>query len=175
MVCPPVARRMCLLGRDDVCRLGVGSDWRGCYSQLMRTALMFFGCLLLMTLAACGGGEASTSATAAAPDGVITITSVEQFDAEIAKARPGAVVVADFHAEWCGPCKKLSPELNALVASNPGKFYVLKVDIDQQPKLAERFQVESIPLLVKFADGKAGDRQLGFQGKEKLSTWLAIK
>ncbi len=139
----------------------------------------------LMLLTACGGGEStapsSTTPAGGAPDSsdapaeVITITSVEQFDAEIAKARPGAVVVADFHAEWCGPCKKLAPELNALAHTNPGKLYVLKVDIDQQPGLAERFQVESIPLLIKFADGKAGERQVGFQNKEKLAAWLAIK
>jgi thioredoxin len=147
----------------------------------MRNALLCFVCTGLLLLVACGGGETTAGSTtsaapaAAAPEEVITITSVEQFDAEIAKARPGAVVVADFHAEWCGPCKKLGPELNALATINPGKLYVLKVDIDQQPKLAERFQVESIPLLVKFVDGKAGERQLGFQNKDKLKAWLAIK
>ncbi|HEX3135075.1 MAG TPA: thioredoxin family protein [Planctomycetota bacterium] len=102
------------------------------------------------------------------------MTTPAQFDAEIAKTRPGAVVVADFHAEWCGPCKKLGPELVALAAAHPGKLYVLKVDIDQQPKLADRFQVESIPLLVKFKDGKESERSLGYSGKDKLATWLAI-
>jgi thioredoxin len=128
----------------------------------------------LMTLTACGGGDSQTATVTIAPAEVIVIASVEQFDAEIAKPRPGAVVVADFHAEWCGPCKKLTPELNALAAANPGKLYVLKVDIDQQPKLAERFQVESIPLLVKFADGKPGERQVGFIGGERLARWLGV-
>lgn len=132
-------------------------------------------CALLVTLASCGGADATPTVTAApAPAEVIEITTPAQFDAEIAKARPGAVVVVDFHAEWCGPCKKLAPELTALAVANPGKLYVLKVDIDQQPKLAERFQVESIPLLVKFKDGKESERSLGYSGKEKLTAWLAI-
>jgi thioredoxin len=132
-------------------------------------------CALALFLTSCGGADAPTpTATGPAPAEVIEITTLAQFDAEIAKARPGAVVVADFHAEWCGPCKKLGPELVALAAAHPGKLYVLKVDIDQQPKLAERFQVESIPLLVKFKDGKESERNLGYSGKDKLATWLAI-
>lgn len=138
----------------------------------MRNLLL--GCILLLTLAACGGGDNQTATVTIAPPEVIVITSVEQFDTEVAKPRPGAVVVADFHAEWCGPCKKLTPELNALATAHPGKLYVLKVDIDQQPKLAERFQVESIPLLVKFADGKPGERKVGFIGGEKLAGWLGV-
>lgn len=170
-----------MAGFADARRLADGSDGVGCYATTMRNVLIGFVGTWMLLLVACGGGETTTAKTpsaapaAAAPEEVITITSVEQFDAEIAKARPGAVVVADFHAEWCGPCKKLAPELNALATLNPGKLYVLKVDIDQQPKLAERFQVESIPLLVKFVDGKAGERQLGFQNKDKLKAWLAIK
>lgn len=149
--------------------------------MVMRIAACSLIAGLLVILVACGGGETAASAPTAStpetapPEEIITITSVEQFDAEVAKARPGAVVVADFHAEWCGPCKKLGPELIGLATLNPGKLYVLKVDIDQQPKLAERYQVESIPLLIKFVGGKAGERQLGFQNKDKLKAWLAIK
>ncbi len=137
------------------------------------TTLVF--CAIVLVLVSCGGANATPTVTVGpAPAEVIEITTPEQFDAEIAKARPGAVVVADFHAEWCGPCKKLGPELVALAAANPGKLYVLKIDVDQQPKLAERFQVESIPLLVKFTDGKESERNVGYGGKDKLAAWLEI-
>lgn len=137
----------------------------------------------VLALASCGGdGAAVTVApTGAAPapasgqvEGILDITSVAQFDAEIAKPRPGTVVVADFHAEWCGPCKLLGPDLVALAQANPGKLLVLKVDVDQHQQLAERFQVESIPLLVKFAGGKEVARNVGYEGREKVAAWLGV-
>lgn len=146
-----------------------------------RPLLPSLACIAVLALAACGGDGATVTATpgptaaaAAVPAEIIEITSPAQFDAEIAKPRPDAVVVADFHAEWCGPCKRLGPDLVALAAAHPGRLYVLKVDVDQQPKLAERFQVESIPLLVKFAGGKETARSVGYGGKEKLAEWLGL-
>jgi thioredoxin len=170
---------------------GAPSSARGVGMQPLAASLVF---VLALILVSCGGADsaapapatsAPTSAQAPAPTAVgaavgaaipeiIDITNAAQFDAEIAKARPGAVLVVDFHAEWCGPCKKLAPDLVALATAHPGKLYVLKVDIDQQPQLAERFQVESIPLLVKFKDGKESERSLGYPGKEKLTAWLGI-
>ncbi|MBA3700483.1 MAG: thioredoxin family protein [Planctomycetes bacterium] len=144
--------------------------------QPITTFLLF---ALVLVLVSCGGGDGTATATSTATAGpapaeVIDITTPAQFDAEIAKARPGAVVVVDFHAEWCGPCKKIAPDLVALATAHPGKLYVLKVDIDQQPQLAERFQVESIPLLVKFKDGKESERQIGYPGKAAVAKWLGI-
>jgi thioredoxin len=140
----------------------------------MRRTITCLLCAIAFLLAACGGGDTAMAPVAAPPE-VIDITSTAQFEAEVAKAHAGAVVVADFHAEWCGPCKKLGPELIALAAANPGRLYVLRIDIDQQPDLAARFLVESIPLLVKFTGGKAGERQPGYVGKEALAQWLAIR
>jgi thioredoxin-like negative regulator of GroEL len=118
----------------------------------------------------------ANSMPAVLPPEVIDITSSEQFDAEIAKARPEAVVVADFHAEWCLPCRKLGPELVALAQANPGKFLVLRVDFDQHPKLIERFQVEVLPLVVKFKDGKEVARLPGYEkDKAKFAAWLGIR
>ena len=144
----------------------------------MRPTILSVLCVFAVLLAACGGDapEAATAvpATATAATDVLEITSEAQFNAEIAKARPGVVVVADFHAEWCGPCKKLGPDLVDLATTHPGKLVVLKVDIDQQPQLANRFQADSIPLLIKFSAGKESERQVGYGGKDKLATWLAI-
>jgi thioredoxin-like negative regulator of GroEL len=133
----------------------------------------------ILGLVACGGDGApaptvSGPTAPASPPGILDITSVAQFEAEIAKPRPGVVVVADFHAEWCGPCRKLGPELVALAAANPGRLYVLKIDTDQHPALTERFQAETIPLLVKFSDGKESARKLGYEGKERLTAWVGV-
>lgn len=147
-------------------------------------------CASVLALAACGSNEATVTATPAPaaptkeangmpsvlPPEVIEITSTEQFDAEIAKPRPDAVVIADFHAEWCVPCRKLGPELVEIALAHPGKFFVLRVDFDEHPKLVDRYQAETLPLLVKFKDGKEVARQIGIEkDKEKFMGWLGIK
>ena len=109
------------------------------------------------------------------PPEVIEITSTAQFEAEIAKPRPGATVIADFHAAWCAPCRKLGPELVALAQQHPGKLFVLRVDFDQHPQLADRYQAESLPLLVKFTDGKETARMVGIEkDKAKFRAWLGL-
>ncbi len=134
----------------------------------------------MMLLVSCGGEHAKPATAvpvgAGLPtEGVLEISSIAQFNAEIARDVPGVVVVADFHAEWCGPCRLLSPDLVALATAHPGKLVVLKVDIDQHPQLAARFQAESIPLLVTFRAGKESARQVGYPGsKERLAAWLAL-
>ena len=147
-------------------------------------------CALVLALAACGSNDATVTPTSipaaptkeangmpsVLPPEVIEITSLEQFDAEIAKPRPDAVVIADFHAEWCVPCRKLGPELVAIALAHPGKFFVLRVDFDEHPKLVDRYQAETLPLLVKFKDGKEVARQIGIEkDKEKFAGWLGIK
>lgn len=144
----------------------------------MRPTILTVLCVISLFLASCGEEDAKSSgtppSTALTSTDVFDITSIAQFDAEIAKARPGVVVVADFHAEWCGPCKALGPDLVALALAHPGKLIVLKVNIDDQPQLGNRFQADSIPLLVKFSGGKESERQVGYGGKDKLATWLAL-
>lgn len=162
----------------------------------MRTPNWMFTGALILGLVACGGNDPAVTVTPASdaavtpatpatqangmpavlPSEVIEIISIEQFDAEIAKPRPDAVVIADFHAEWCVPCRKLGPELVAIAQANPGKFFVLRIDFDQHPKLAERFQVEILPLLVKFKDGKESARMVGYEkDKAKFAAWLEIR
>jgi len=141
----------------------------------MRYPAVIMTCALVVALAGCGDKEATVAATPV-PAEVIEITSIEQFDTEIAKPRPEAVVIADFHAEWCVPCRKLGPELVTIALAHPGKFFVLRVDFDQHPKLIERYQVEVLPLLVKFKNGKEVARLPGYEkDKEKFAGWLGIR
>lgn len=77
------------------------------------------------------------------------------------------IVVVDFFADWCGPCKMLSPILEKLSAVNPDvKFY--KVNIDENPSLADEFEVQSIPNIVIFKNGQAVDRSIGFKSEQQL-------
>lgn len=76
-------------------------------------------------------------------------------------------VVVDFFADWCGPCKMLSPVLEKLDAMNPDvDFY--KVNIDENPSLADEFEVRSIPNVVIFKYGQAADRSIGFVSEQQL-------
>ena len=80
---------------------------------------------------------------------------------------PNTVVVVDFFADWCGPCKMLSPVIEKLDVMNPDvDFY--KVNIDENPSLAEEFEVQSIPNIVIFKNGQAVDRSIGFVSEQQL-------
>ena len=76
-------------------------------------------------------------------------------------------VIVDFWAEWCGPCRMLSPVVDEVAAELPG-VKVGKVNIDEQPDLAAQFDVMSIPTLVVFKDGKAVNQSVGVIPKEAI-------
>jgi thioredoxin 1 len=96
---------------------------------------------------------------------VITITS-DTFD-ETIKSSSTAVVV-DFWAEWCGPCKMIAPILEEIASEHAGKVQVAKLNVDDNPDLARRFDVMSIPTLIVFKDGEAQKRLVGAKGKGQL-------
>ncbi len=111
---------------------------------------------------------------AAAEGKVVDITSVKQFDEIIAASKgKSQAIVVDFHATWCGPCKKLAPELTQLANEQAGKLIVLKIDVDQVGALAQRHQVSSIPALFLYKDGKQVAQEVGFMPKAKLAEWVA--
>lgn len=102
----------------------------------------------------------------------IKITA-ENFAAEVEKA--GGTVLLDFGAPWCGYCKMLEPELNELVDEweSAGKELTIgKIDVDEQPELANRFGVQGIPLLVVYRDGLEVERAAGFRPKDAIAEML---
>lgn len=78
------------------------------------------------------------------------------------------VVFVDFFASWCGPCKMLAPEIEKLADAYADKVKVMKIDVDKEPQLAARFQVQSIPSLFVIKHGKVEKSSLGYQPYPKL-------
>lgn len=81
-------------------------------------------------------------------------------------------VLVDFYAEWCGPCRMLAPTLEKLSAEFEGQAKIVKVNVDQEPNLADRFQVSSIPTLMAWSGGQLAGRSEGMAGEASLRNAL---
>ena len=83
------------------------------------------------------------------------------------------VVLADFWAPWCGPCKMIAPVLEELDAEMGDKVKIVKLDVDENQETAGKYGVMSIPTLIVFKDGEVVDKVVGFQPKEALAELLS--
>lgn len=87
---------------------------------------------------------------------------------ESAVLQSDVAVLVDFYADWCGPCKAISPMLEELADESGGDFRVAKVDIDANGETAETYEVQSIPTLILFVNGIAVERWIGMVPKGQI-------
>jgi len=118
------------------------------------------------TAAGAGGSDAGS-----ASDFVFEVTE-ETFNTEVALRSRTTPVIVDLWAEWCGPCKQLSPVLEKLAVEAAGSWVLAKIDVDANPRLAQAFQAQSIPMVVAIIGGQMVDAFLGAMPESQIRQWL---
>lgn len=103
---------------------------------------------------------------------VIDVTE-DTFQAEVVERSLQVPVIVDLWADWCGPCKQLSPMLERLAQAGNGAWILAKVDVDANPRIAQLFGVQSIPTVVAIAGGQPVEAFAGAQPEPQVKQWLA--
>jgi thioredoxin 1 len=119
-----------------------------------------FSCLALLI----------TGVAALADESAVRRIAEKDFDAELAKA--STPVVVDFYADWCGPCRLMSPMVDRQAKAFGGKITFFKVNVDQAPGLADRYGIDGIPALFFFKNGKVVDSVVGLSPEAQLKSRL---
>ncbi|MAP95737.1 MAG: thioredoxin [Ponticaulis sp.] len=94
----------------------------------------------------------------------------DTFDTEVLGSE--VPVVVDFWAEWCGPCKKLSPNVERVAEEMDGKVKFVKLNVDENPMTMTKYGVRGLPTLIMFKGGKVTATHLGDMHKDKLTEWV---
>lgn len=94
------------------------------------------------------------------------VNDKQSFEENVLKSK--IPVLVDFYADWCTPCKIMSPVIEEIAREFEDKITVLKINIDENPDIAEKYSVMSIPTIMLFKDGKAKKTSVGVTTKEKL-------
>ena len=82
------------------------------------------------------------------------------------------IVLVDFYGKWCGPCKRLGPTLEKVANSMSGRAKIVKVDIDKSRNLAQSYQVEGVPTMILFKNGKEVDRLVGYYDQGAIEKFI---
>ena len=106
------------------------------------------------------------------PDGNVIDVTEETFNVEVVERSRSVPVILDLWAEWCGPCKQLSPVLEKLANEAAGDWVLAKIDIDANPQLRAALQVQSIPMVMAVAGGQVVDGFLGAMPEAQVRQWI---
>jgi putative thioredoxin len=118
--------------------------------------------------------DAGDGAPAAGPASAFVIDVTEEtFNEDVALRSRTTPVIVDLWADWCGPCKQLSPVLERLAEQAAGAWVLARIDVDANPRLAQAFQAQSIPMVVAIIGGQMVDAFLGAMPEAQVKQWLA--
>ncbi|MEM9030153.1 MAG: thioredoxin [Pseudomonadota bacterium] len=99
------------------------------------------------------------------------VVSDTDFDTEVLKS--SKPVLVDFFAEWCGPCKAMAPALEQVADDMAASVTIAKIDVDANPNVTSRYQIQAMPTLIMFKDGEVVGRHTGaLVQKSKLEAWI---
>ena len=134
------------------------NPWRGA----------MFGALLGLMFHFASGRSGSAAVNASTPN----VSRIQESQFETAVVQSTLPVVVDFYASWCAPCKILSPMLDDLAGPLTNKVKFVKINVDEASALAQRMEIQAMPTLVFFKNGKVVDRSVGLPSRDMLKTRL---
>ena len=121
--------------------------------------------------AKCGRCGEKLDTAAGAYDSKPAVITDQTFEREVIQEK-GRPVLVDAWAPWCGPCRMIAPVIDQLAAESQGRYKISKLNVDENPQTASRYQIASIPTMLIFKDGQLVDRIIGLQSKPTIAERL---
>jgi thioredoxin 1 len=123
-------------------------------------------------LAVAAGEKPSAAMPEPPPEPLVKPVSTAQWEPEV--LRSDLPVIVDFWAPWCAPCRQVSPIVEQIAAMREGSYKVVKVNIDEEPSIAQQYEVQSIPMIALFRDGRLERSALGAKPRQQLEAELGM-